>query len=99
MKPNELIELFAAAASAGANEVLTAEHLLPETISKSEACRRYGRTNVDRWIAERPISPQGTTISRTALEAVSAVSNRLTYLPVADRNGRYLTSGDETLSA
>jgi hypothetical protein len=54
-------------------------------ISKSEAFRRFGRTNVDRWIAEGLISPIGTTISRAALEAVSAASNRLTYLPVAER--------------
>ena len=85
MEPNELIGLFAAAAVAGANEVLATERLLPETLSRSEAYRRYGRTCVDRWIAEGLITPQGTTISRTALEAVSAASNRLTYLPVAER--------------
>jgi hypothetical protein len=85
MKPNELIGLFAAAAVAGANEVLATERVLPEMISKSEAFRRYGRTNVDRWIAEGLISPLGTTISRAELETVSASSNRLTYLPVAER--------------
>ncbi|WCT13346.1 hypothetical protein [Mucilaginibacter jinjuensis] len=85
MKSNELIGLFTAAAVAGAHEVLAMEHLLPETISKSEAYRRYGRTCVDRWIAEGLISPQGKTISRNNLETVSASSNRLTYLPVAER--------------
>lgn len=85
MKPNELIGLFTTAAVAGANEVLATERLLPETISRSEAYRRYGRTCVDRWIAEGLIMPQGKTISRIALETVSATSNRLTYLPVAER--------------
>ncbi|NHA02519.1 hypothetical protein G7092_01860 [Mucilaginibacter sp. HC2] len=85
MKPNELIGLFTAAAVAGASEVLATERLLPETISKSEAYRRYGRTCVDRWIAEGLIIPDGKTLSRAALEAVSASSNRLTYLPVAER--------------
>lgn len=85
MKSNELIGLFTAAAVAGANEVLATERVLPELISKSEACRRYGRTCVDRWITEGLITPQGTKISRVALEAISAASNRLTYLPVAER--------------
>lgn len=85
MKPNELIGLFTAAAVAGASDVLATERLLPEMISKSEAYRRYGRTCVDRWIAERLIILDGKTISRAALETVSAQSNRLTYLPVAER--------------
>ena len=85
MKPNELIGLFTAAAVAGANEVLATERILPEMISKSEACRRYGRANIDRWIAEGLIKPIGTAISRVAVEAVSAASNRMTYLPVAER--------------
>jgi hypothetical protein len=85
MKPDELIGLFTAAAVAGANEVLATERLLPETLSTSEAYRRYGRTCVDRWIAEGLITPHGTKISRAVLEAVSATSNRLTYLPVAER--------------
>jgi hypothetical protein len=85
MKSLELIGLFAAAAAAGANEVLATERMLPQTISKSEAYRRYGRTCVDRWIAEGLIKPDGKTLSRTALEAISAASNRLTYLPVAER--------------
>lgn len=85
MKPNELIGLFTAAAVAGANEVLATERLLPETISRSEAYRRYGRTCVDRWIAEGLITPEGKTLGRVALETVSASSNRLTYLPVAER--------------
>ncbi|EHQ30918.1 hypothetical protein Mucpa_6869 [Mucilaginibacter paludis DSM 18603] len=59
--------------------------LLPETLSRSEAYRRYGRTCVDRWIAEGLITPHGTKISRAVLGAVSAASNRLTYLPVAER--------------
>lgn len=57
----------------------------PESYSKSAAYRLYGRTNVDRWIAEGLISIINKKLDRRKLEAISACSNRHTYLPVAER--------------
>lgn len=83
MNPKELIEFLHQNSRTGAAKAL--EGLLPETISKSEAYRRYGRTVVDRWLAEGLIQPDGKTISREQLAAVAAASNRLSYLAVKER--------------
>lgn len=86
MNFSELITGLKEAAANGAEKALSGSPALPILISKSEASRRYGRTCVDRWLAEgllSEISPK--RINREQLEAVAAVSNRLTYLPVAER--------------
>ena len=60
-------------------------------MTKADAYRLYGRSNVDRWLREGLISighPTETSqifFDRSELEAVAASSNRITYLPVADR--------------
>ena len=63
-----------------------------ERITKAEAYRLYGRSQVDRWIAEGLLKPvrerkyiSKSGIDRAKLEQIAAASNRITYLPVAER--------------
>jgi hypothetical protein len=92
IKPAELARILLESVTDGTAKVLSENGIQHERISKAEAYRLYGRAQVDRWIAEgllKPstgqifISPSG--IDRKKLEAVSAASNRGTYLPVAER--------------
>lgn len=87
-----LSTLIREAVSEGTDKVL-ADAGLPEAwVSKAEAYRLYGRSQVDRWIAEGLFAPKGrqrftvpSRISRERLEAIAAASNRHTYLPQAER--------------
>lgn len=60
-------------------------------LTKQEAYRIYGRSVVDRWLSEGLIkcTTNGKSnkplMERNVLAAVAAASNRITYLPVADR--------------
>jgi hypothetical protein len=92
MNPAELARILIESVNDGTAKVLAQTGIQKERISKAEAYRLYGRSQVDRWIAEgllKPckgqvfISPSG--IDRKKLEAISAASNRVTYLPVAER--------------
>ena len=80
------------AAVIGARNVFANSSDLPVTCTKAEAYRYYGRSDVDRWIAEGLIIPlikkgkvSKKCIDKVALERIAASSNRITYLPVADR--------------
>jgi len=88
----ELSFLFQTAVKAGAEKCFRDGGLLKKQLSLSEAYAIYGRTNVDRWITEKlivtSICGNGTlrkSISRAQLEAVAFKSNRISYLPVAER--------------
>lgn len=79
-------------AETGAATALAGNITQPDKITKSEAYRLYGRTNVDRWFKEGLLKPAVSAdkkslkcIDRKKLEAIAANSNRNTYLPVADR--------------
>jgi hypothetical protein len=85
MKLKELIIVLRIASEQSAGLVLIAKATLKDNFSKSQAYKIYGRSNVDRWIGEGLISLSGTKISRVKLEAIAASSNRVTYLPVAER--------------
>lgn len=92
MERRELVRLLKNAAMAGAEKALTENIALPEFLGKAEAYRLYGRSNVDRWVSEELIhlvSSSGRInkkiIRRKQLDAVAASSNRITYLPVANR--------------
>jgi len=91
MKLTELNILFRRAVTSGAQKALSDNGLLATDISKVEAYRLYGRSHVDRWIKEGlivPISNGKNTknyIDNGKLAAIAARSNRITYLPVADR--------------
>jgi len=85
MKLQELIFLLKnAVAESTANAVFSTD-IAGEQLSKTEAFRVYGRSNVDRWISEGLIKISNKKIDRSTLEAVAASSNRATYLPVTDR--------------
>lgn len=88
----KLTELLREAVRKGCNTALTQNSHTRASISKANAYRLYGRRNVDRWISEGLIGllpDQGRTpkkcLSRKKLDAIAAASNRMTYLPVAER--------------
>lgn len=92
MKLKDLVHLLKNAAEQGASNALTESGQLQEQLTKAEAYRLYGRGNVDRWISEGLISPTTSKgnrsrkcLDRKTLEAVAASSNRITYLPAAER--------------
>jgi len=85
MKITELSTILKIAAKAGAEKALAGSGGLPESISKAEAYRLYGRGNVDRWLQEWLIQVSDKNIDRVKLERVAAASNRRTYLPVTER--------------
>lgn len=92
MKLKDLVHLLKNAAEQGTSNALAESGQLQDQLSKAEAYRLYGRGNVDRWISEGLISPTITKgessrkcLNRKKLEAVAASSNRITYLPVAER--------------
>lgn len=92
MELKELTTILRCAAEAGAGNALAAAAQVQDHLTKSEAFRMYGRSNVERWISEGllvPLAPNGKLprkcMNRTKLEAIAAASNRITYLPVAER--------------
>ena len=90
MRYTELAVLLKKAAEEGTANAIKEEHPVPERLNKAAAYRLYGRSNVDRWLREGLITTSRTGTSpifleRSELEAVSAASNRITYLPAADR--------------
>lgn len=91
-----LTALLADAAELGANAVLAKHGVLKPYLSKSDAYRIYGETNVDRWIAERLITARKDgghsakwRIDRQEIEAVAKASNRPSYMLVKERIGLY----------
>ena len=56
-------------------------------INKAAAYRIYGRANVDRWIKEALIIPDGKFLNRDLPAQVAARRNRVTYLDSNDRHG------------
>ncbi len=91
-EPARLARILLEAVNDGTAKVLSDSTIQKERVSKSEAYRLYGRSQVDRWIAEglfKPLKGQifisSSGIDRNKLEAIAATSNRGTYLPVAER--------------
>ncbi len=90
MKYTELATLLKNAAEQGTANAIKEERPVPDQLTKADAYRLYGRSNVDRWLREGLIATQPTDTSqifldRSELEAVAASSNRITYLPVVER--------------
>ncbi|UOE47841.1 hypothetical protein MTO98_25865 [Mucilaginibacter sp. SMC90] len=85
MKLGEIIIILKNATGESPKAVMAATHLMPVMISKTSAYHLYGRSNVDRWISEGLIKISGKKLDRAQLEAIAASSNRMTYLPVAER--------------
>jgi len=91
MKQAELTRIFLESVTGGTAKALS-ETSIQTMVSKAEAYRLYGRSQVDRWISEglfKPLKGQiyisKSGIDREKLEAIAATSNRGTYLPVSDR--------------
>ncbi|WP_184549825.1 hypothetical protein [Mucilaginibacter sp. FT3.2] len=87
MELKQMASLLRLTADEGAEKALLALGQLPDAISKSQAYRTYGRSNVDRWLTEGLLKLSNQKLSRANLEAIAAASNRVTYLPVAERKG------------
>lgn len=92
MKLKDLVNLLKNATEKGASNALLQSGHLQGQLSKAEAYRLFGRGNVDRWISEKLIDPTHCSerssrkfLDRKKLEAIAASSNRVTYLPVAER--------------
>lgn len=92
MKIEDLSLLMHNAVQAGVAKAVAESGAISPVISKADAYRIYGRSNVDRWLTEHLISPLNTPgkgskrfLDRIKLDGVAAASNRHTYLPVADR--------------
>jgi len=85
MKLKELTVLLMNASVQSAEKAFANTAILQGNLSKAQAYQLYGRSNVDRWLSESLIKISNKKIDRLKLEAIAASSNRMTYLPVADR--------------
>jgi hypothetical protein len=85
MRINELTSILRIAADAGAEKALAGCGNAEAGITKAVAYRAYGRGNIDRWLQEKLIHVSEKKINRLNLERIAAASNRITYLPVAER--------------
>jgi len=86
MERSELTQLLTRTAAAGATKALALCENQPDTITKSQAYRLYGRSDVDRWLVEGLLIPtKKNRLDKAALMRIASQSNRRTYLPVAAR--------------
>ena len=92
MKLKEFSFLLKDAVIDGIDKALIGSGQLPDTLTKAQASRLYGRTNIERWISEGLINPvkqrdnsSKKFIDRLKLESVARASTRTTYLPVSER--------------
>jgi len=85
MERKELSLLLTRISAAGAAKALALCGNQPNSVSKSQAYRLYGRSIVDRWLREGLIHFTNKHVERAKLKQVAAASNRITYLPVAER--------------
>lgn len=96
MKLKELFILLKNATEQGADKALLESGHLQDQVCKAEAYRLFGRSNVDRWLAEGLISTLSNSkkcLDRKKLEAIAASSNRITYLSVAERRTTSFQTG------
>lgn len=92
MKLKEFSFLLKDAVIGGTDNALIASGQLPDTLTKAQAFRQYGRSNVEHWISEgliNPVKQRGYNskkfIDRLKLESLARASNRTTYLSVSER--------------
>jgi hypothetical protein len=91
MKPEELAGLLREAVKISVQKTLEIDGIAPVQLTPAAAYRKYGRTNVERWLREQLIRFQSSKesprklLDSHRLEAIAASSNRHTYLPVAER--------------
>ena len=85
MERSELTFLLTRTAAAGAKNALAQCDHQPDAITKSQAYRLYGRSDIDRWLSEGLLHFNQKHFDRAQLARVAAASNRITYLPTAER--------------
>lgn len=86
MEHSEFTQLLTRTTAAGAKNALALCDNQPDAITKSQAYRLYGRSDVDRWLSEGLIAPNTKNrLDQVALAQIAARSNRITYLPAAER--------------
>jgi hypothetical protein len=88
MKHFDLSHLIKNAVLNGTEKAILQNKILPDYYTKAQAYCLYGRSNVDRWIKEGLLTASKISrkcISRKVLEHIACTSNRVTYLPVAER--------------
>lgn len=91
MSLTHLRALLVESAEAGAMKALTEVGLLKPYLSKQEAYKLYGRSDVDRWIKEGLIKPERDSftskwrLDRVVLKSISSASNRHTFLNTDQR--------------
>jgi hypothetical protein len=88
----QLIRIVRQSVKVGSEKAMAELTESPDHLTKAAAYRKYGRSLVDRWLQEkllklRPVRGRHSQlgIDKKKLEAIAAASNRITYLPVADR--------------
>ena len=85
----ELTNLVKASVYKGVDDAIRQDNTFTNLLTKVEGYRRYGRSNVDRWLKENLIccSKSGNTkaLSRKELDQIASNSNRTTYLPAIER--------------
>lgn len=93
MRPDELAEIFTSAVRKGVMKTLLDNGLISDLLTPAAAYRKYGRSNVERWLQEGLIhyepakngSSPRNFLDNHRLEAIAASSNRHTYLQAAER--------------
>jgi len=84
MEPKDIARILQSSAMAGVEKHLSASGNCSK-ISKAQAYHLYGRSNVDRWIAEGLVVSDGKKLNPRKLADVARASNRITYLPSNER--------------
>lgn len=86
---SKLSNLFKESVLKGVHDVIKEEDLFADQISKNDAYKMYGRSNVDRWLKEKLIciSPVGNKgkIDRQEFEQLASRSNRFLYISAVER--------------
>ena len=87
----ELIKMMADTIELGANRALIEAGLLRSHLSGTQANKKYGESNVRRWIAGGLITPlkdgnknSAVRLDRIQLDIVAKSSNRINYFRLQD---------------
>ena len=79
---HDLVSLLQTAAEAGAAKVAAMFKPSEDLISQREACRRYGRGTVERWVREGKVSPR--RVGGKCLYSAAQLQSLCRALEVAD---------------
>ncbi|TDS05979.1 hypothetical protein B0I21_11813 [Sphingobacterium paludis] len=84
-----LINLVKASVRIGLGNAILQHNILLDLLTKTEAYKRYGRSNIDRLLKENLIcgsnSGNRRVLLRKELDQIAAKSNRTTYLTAKER--------------